>query len=107
MSMHCSRGQVASAGGLGGADTAELASVRQLAATAVLTVALWGARLVGVVWRCRGTRSVGWGPVTGRIWVRGATRRLGRTGAKRTLWARPEHARDMLGEMLGHPRGCG
>ena len=51
---------MASAGGLGGADTAGAASVRQLAATAVLTAALWGARLVGVVWRCRGTRSVGW-----------------------------------------------
>ena len=60
MSTHCSRRQVASAGGLGGADTAGAASVRQLAATAVLTVALWGARLVGVVWRCRGTRSVAW-----------------------------------------------
>ena len=47
------------------------------------------------------------GPVTGQIWVRGATRRLGRTGAKRTLWARLEHARDMLDEKLGHPRGCG
>ena len=47
------------------------------------------------------------GPVTGRIWVRGATRRLGRTGAKRTLWAHPEHVRDMLDEIPGHPRGCG
>ena len=60
MGTHCSRGQVANAGGLGGADTAGLASIRQLASTVVLTVALWGARLVGVVWWCRGTRSVGW-----------------------------------------------
>ena len=98
---------MASAGGLGGADTAGAASVRQLAATAVLTVALWGARLVGVVWRCRGTRSVGWDRSRAGFGCGGATRRLGRTGAKRTLWARPEHARDLLDEMPGHPRGCG
>ena len=107
MSTHCSRRQVASAGGLGGADTAGAASVRQLAATAVLTVALWGARLVGVVWRWRGTRSVGWdrsraGLSAGRD---AAARAL--VGAKRTLWARPEHARDMLDEMTGQPRGRG
>ena len=28
-------------------------------------------------------------------------------GAKRTLWVRLEHARDMLDEMPGHPRGRG
>ena len=107
MSTHYSRRQVASAGGLGGADTAGAASVRQLAATAVLTVALWGARLVGVVWRCRGTRSVGWDRSRAGFGCGGATRRLGRMGAKRTLWARPGHARDMLDKMLGRPRGCG
>ena len=101
MGTHCSRGQVANAGGLGGADTAGPASVRQLAATAILAMALWGARLVGVVWRCRGTRSVGWdrsraGLSAGRD---AAARAL--VGAKRTLWARPEHARDMLDEMPG------
>ena len=61
MSTHYSRRQVSSADGLGGADTAGAASVRQLAATAILTVVLWGARLVGVVWRCKGTRRAGWG----------------------------------------------
>ena len=40
--------------------------------------------------------------------VRGVTRRLGRTArAIRTLWARPEHARDVLNEMPGWPRGRG
>ena len=52
---------MASVGGLGGAATAGPASGRQLAATVVLTAALWGARLVGVVWRCKGTRHAGWG----------------------------------------------
>ena len=52
---------MASVGGLGGAATAGPASSRQLAATVVLTAALWGARLVGVVWRCKGTRRAGWG----------------------------------------------
>ena len=98
---------MARAGGLGGADTAGAASVRQLAATAVLTVVLWGARLVGVVWRCRGTQSVGWD----RSWAGlsagcdAAAQAL--MGAKRTLWACPEHARDMLDEMTGQPRGRG
>ena len=59
ISTACAPGQLSCAGGLGGADTAWAASVRQLAATAVLTVALWGARLVGVVWRCKGTRHAG------------------------------------------------
>ena len=98
---------MASAGGLGGADTAGAASVRQLAATAVLMVALWGARLVGVVWRCRGTRSVGWDRSrAGLSAVREAAARA-LVGAKRTLWERPEHARDMLDGMLGQPRGRG
>ena len=51
---------MASVGGLGGAATTGPASGRQLAATAVLMMALWDARLVGVVWRCKGTRRVGW-----------------------------------------------
>ena len=80
------------------------ASGRQLAATAILVVALWGARLVGVVWRCRGTRRAGWGRVLSAGWD--AATRV-HAGAKRTLWAHPEHARDMLDEMPGHPRGCG
>ena len=67
---------MASAGGLGGADTAGAASVRQLAATAVLTVALWGARLVAVVWRCRGTRSVGWDRSRAGFGCGGATSRF-------------------------------
>ena len=98
---------MASVGGLGGAATAGPASGRQLAATVVLTAALWGARLVGEVWRCKGTRRAGWGRSWAGFGCGGATRRLGRTGAKRTLWARPEHARDMLDKMLGHPRGSG
>ena len=107
MGTHCSRGQVANAGGLGGADTAGPARVRQLAATAVLTVALWGARLVGVVWRCKGTRRVGCGQSrTGLSAGRDeAARAL--VGTKRTLWARPEHARDVFDEMPGQPRGRG
>ena len=52
---------MASAGGLGGADTAGPASVRQLAATAILTMALWGARLVGVVRWYKGTQRAGCG----------------------------------------------
>ena len=52
---------MASVGGLGGAATAGPANGRQLAATAVLTAAVWGARLVGVVWRCKGKRRAGWG----------------------------------------------
>ena len=59
MSPHGSKRQVASIGGLGGAAMAGPASGQQLAATAILTVALWGARLVGVV--CKGTRHAGWG----------------------------------------------
>ena len=98
---------MASVGGLGGAAMVGPASGRQLAATVVLTAALCGARLVGEVWRCKGTRSVGWdrsraGLSAGRD---AAARAL--VGAKRTLWARPEHARDMLDEMPGQPRGRG
>ena len=97
---------MASVGGLGGAATAGPASGRQLAATVVLTAELCGARLVGEVWRCNGTRRAGWGRSRAGFGCGGAMRRLGRTGAKRMLWARPKHARDMLDEMPGHPRGC-
>ena len=89
---------MASVGGLGGAATAGPASDRQLAATVILTAALWGARLVGVVWRCRGTRSAGWGPVLS-VGCDAAARAHVR--AKRTLWARPEHTRDVLDKMPG------
>ena len=76
---------MASVGGLGGAATAGPTSGRQLAATAILTAALWGARLVGVVWRCRGTRSVGWDRSrAGLSAVRDAAARA-LVGAKRTL----------------------
>ena len=98
---------MASAGGLGGADPAGAASVRQLAATAVLTVALWGARLVGVVWRCRGTQSVGWDRSRAGLSAGCDAAARALAGAKRTLWARPEHARDMLDKMPGQPRGRG
>ena len=92
---------MARAGGLGGTDTAGAASVRQLAATAVLTVALWGARLVGVVRWYKGTRRAGCGwSRTGLCAGRDAAARA-LVGAKCTLWARPEHARDMLDEMPG------
>ena len=98
---------MASVGGLGGAATAGPASDRQLAATVILTAALWGARLVGVVWRCKGTRRAGCGRSrTGLSAGRDAAARA-LVGAKRTLWARPENTRDLLDEMPGHPRGCG
>ena len=90
-------------GGLDSAATAGPASGRQLAATVVLTATLWGARLVGVVWRCKGTRRAGWGQSRAGF---GCGVRRGVSGA-RVPNARPEHARDMLDEMLGHPRGCG
>ena len=77
------------------------ASGRQLAATAILVVALWGARLVGVVWRCRGTRRAGWGRVLSAGWD--AATRV-HAGAERTLWARPEHARGVFDDMPWQPR---
>ena len=41
-----------------------------------------------------------------RVW--GVTRQLGRTArAIHMLWAHPEHARDVLDEMPGWPRGRG
>ena len=42
----------------------------------------------------------------GRDATRAAVRRGGsvRARAKRALWARPEHARDVLDEMPGRPR---
>ena len=80
------------------------ASGRQLAATAILVVALWGARLVGVVWRCRGTRSVGWDRSRAGLSAGRDTAAQALVGAKRTLWTRPEHARDTLDEMPGQPR---
>ena len=84
---------MASAGGLGGADTAGPASVRQLAAMAVLTVALWGARLVEVVWWYKGTRRAGCGRSrTGLSAGHDAAARA-HARAIRALWARPVHAR--------------
>ena len=77
------------------------ASGRQLAATPILVVALWGARLVGVVWRCRGTRRAGWGRVLSAGWD--AATRV-HAGAKRTLWARPEHAWGVFDDMPWQPR---
>ena len=40
----------------------------------------------------------------GRDAARAAVRRGGGTRAKRALWARPEHARDVFDEMPGQPR---
>ena len=106
--MDCSKGQLARWSGSGGAATAGACCGRQLAATADLTVALWGARggRGGVAvqedtWRascCWPRARTGAGrDAAARAHVR----------AKRTLWARPEHARDVFDEMPVHARGRG
>ena len=107
MSTHCSKRQVASAGGLGGADTARAYKHPSASRHGRPDGGAVGCQVGRGGVAVQGNTECWLGPVTGRIWVRGATRRLGRTGAKRTLWARLEHARDMLDEKLGHPRGCG
>ena len=98
---------MASAGGLGGADTAGACMRPSASRHGRPDGGAVGCQVGRGGVAVQGNTECWLGPVTGRIWVRGATRRLGRTGAKRTLWARPEHARDMLDEMLGHRRGCG
>ena len=92
---------MASVGGLDGAATAGPASGRQLAATVVLTAALWVPGVVGVAWHFKRTRRAGWGRVLS-AGCDAAARVL--EGAKRMLWARPEHSRGVLDEMPGQPR---
>ena len=104
MSLSCSRGQLARWSGLAGAATAGACCGRPLAVVADLMAALWGSRggLEGSgEWMRTGVAlqvSKGQGPDA-------ATRAHAR--AKRALWARPAHARQVLDEMSARVRELG
>ena len=102
MSSSYSRGQLARWSGSGGAATAGACCGRQLAAMADLTVALWGARggLEGSGKRVR----TGRGPGVSKGQGQDAAARV-HARAKRALWPRPEHARQVLDEKPTRARG--
>ena len=107
ISTGCALGQLACAGGLGGAVRGGIRCRRRRAAKAALQGArgawrvLERGRVPGVVRQAsKGQR---------RDATRAAVRRVGsvRARAKRALWARPEHARQVLDGMPARSRELG
>ena len=103
----CSRGQVASAGGSGGDVHGTGCCGRPLAAAADLTVALWGSSVVSAVEGSAGMQTVRvQRPERAGVSAEGRDSSV-RARAKRALWARPEHARELLDKMPERAIGLG
>ena len=100
MSLGCAKGQVASRGGLGGAE-------RSRGCRAAAAASYWPAgRGGGCLARCCEEGSA-WRGASERAKVVGPACRLGRAAAIRALWARPVHALGVLDKMLEHATELG
>lgn len=92
MSTHCSQGQVASRGGLGGAERRRAVGRRRRLALGLPGVARSGLARSG-------EKGSAWRDAAVWAKARGPACRLGRVAAIGALWARPVHALSVLDEM--------